>query len=71
MKMADIHHQICEVYSENAMSDGVVRKWVRKFNKGRDNVHDKPQSGWLSVVSGVFTGGHTIQGRDTETGALL
>ena len=32
---ADIHHQICEVHSENAMSDVMVRKWVRKFNEGR------------------------------------
>ena len=31
VKPTDIH-QICEVYGENAMSDGMVRKWVRKFN---------------------------------------
>ena len=30
---ADIRRQICEVYGENAMSDGMVRKWVRKLNK--------------------------------------
>jgi hypothetical protein len=52
VKPADIHCQICEVYCENALSDGMVRKWVRKFNKGRDNVHDEPGSGWPSVVSG-------------------
>jgi hypothetical protein len=23
------------------MSDGKVRKWVRKFNEGRDNVHEE------------------------------
>ena len=51
MKSAHIHCQICEVYSENAMSDGMVRKWVRKFNKGHDNFHDKLQSSWPSVVS--------------------
>jgi hypothetical protein len=51
VKEADIHGQICEVYDENAMSDGMVRKWVRKFNKGRDNVHDELQSGRPSVVS--------------------
>jgi hypothetical protein len=34
----------------------MVRKWVRKFNKGHDNVHDEPQSGQLSEVSEVFTG---------------
>jgi hypothetical protein len=67
VKPADIHRQICEVYGENAMSDGMVRKWVRKFNEGRDNVHDEPQSGRPSVVSG----GHVLRGGDTETGAPL
>jgi hypothetical protein len=56
VKPADIHRQICEVYGENAMSDGMERKWVRKFKEGRDNVHDKPQSGRPSVV----TGGHVL-----------
>jgi hypothetical protein len=41
VKLADIHRQICEVYGENAMSDGMVRKWVRQFNEGRENVHDE------------------------------
>jgi hypothetical protein len=35
VKLADIHHQICEVHSENAMNDVMVRKWVRKFNESR------------------------------------
>jgi hypothetical protein len=52
VKPADIHRQICEVYGENAMSDGMLRKWVRKFIEGRDNVHDEPRSGLPSVVSG-------------------
>jgi transposase len=34
------------------MSDGIVRKWVRKFNEGRDNLHDEPRSGRPSVVTG-------------------
>ena len=33
------------------MSDGMVRKWVRKFNEGRDNMHDEPRSGRPAVVS--------------------
>jgi len=36
-----IHHQICQVYGDNAMSDGMVRKWVWMFNEGRENVHDE------------------------------
>jgi hypothetical protein len=51
VKPADIHRQICEVYGENALSDGLVRKWIRKFNEGRDNMHDEPRSGRPSVVS--------------------
>jgi len=30
---SEIHHQICQVYGDNAMSDGMVRKWVRMFNE--------------------------------------
>ena len=55
-KPADIRSQICEVYGENAMSDGMVRKWIRKFNEGRDNVHDEPRSGRPSVVSDDLVG---------------
>jgi len=46
-----IHHQICQVYDDNAMSDGMVRKWVRMFNGGRENVHDEAQSGRPSLVN--------------------
>jgi hypothetical protein len=51
VKPAYIHRQICEVYGENAMSDGMVRKWVRQFNEGRENVHDEVRSGRPSVVN--------------------
>jgi hypothetical protein len=39
------------------MSDGRVRKWIRKFNECRDNVHEEPWSGRPSVVSG----GHVLR----------
>ena len=29
----EIHYQICQVFDDNAMSDAMVRKWVRMFNK--------------------------------------
>jgi len=32
------------VCGDNAMSDGMVRKWVRIFNEGRENVHDEARS---------------------------
>jgi len=46
-----IHHQICHVYGDNAMSDGMVRKWVRIFNEGRQNVHDEARSWRPSLVN--------------------
>jgi len=45
----EIHHQICQVYGDNAMSDGMVRKWVRMFNEGRENVQDEARSGRPSL----------------------
>jgi len=47
---SDIHRQICQVYGDNAMSDGMVRKWVRMFNEGRKNVHDEARSGRPSLL---------------------
>ena len=48
--LTEIHHQICQVYGDNAMSDGMVRKWVRMFNERRENVHDEARSGRPSLV---------------------
>ena len=36
---SEIHRQICQVYGDNAMSDGMVRKWVRMFSEGLQNMH--------------------------------
>ena len=35
---SEIRHQICQVYGDNTMIDGMVRKWVRMFNEGRKNL---------------------------------
>ncbi|KAL4704839.1 hypothetical protein ACJJTC_001314 [Scirpophaga incertulas] len=51
VKPIDIHREICEVYGQNIMSDGMVRKWVRAFKDGRTNVHDEERSGRPSVVN--------------------
>jgi transposase-like protein len=51
MKPADIHRQLCEVYEEHAMSDSVLRRWVRHFNDGYENVHDDPRSSRSPVVN--------------------
>ncbi|GBL72896.1 Mariner Mos1 transposase [Araneus ventricosus] len=50
LSAADIHRQICEVYGATAMCEGKVRKWVRDFKTGRDNVHDDSRSGRPSVI---------------------
>ena len=42
---SEIHHQICQVYGDNVMSDGMVRKWVRIFNEGRENMNDETRIG--------------------------
>jgi len=49
---SEIHHQICQVYGDNAIIDGMVRKWVRVFNEGRENTHDEARSGRPSFVNG-------------------
>ena len=51
MLPSEIHHQICQVYGDNAMSDGMVRKWVRMFNEGREMLHDEARSGRPSLVN--------------------
>ena len=51
MLPSEIHHQICQVYGDNAMSDGMVRKGVRMFNEGRENVHDEARNGLPSLVN--------------------
>jgi len=48
---SEIRHQICQVYGDNAMSGGMVRKWVRMFNEGRENLHDEARSGRPSLVN--------------------
>jgi len=48
---SEIHYQICQVYGDNAMNDFMVRKWVRMFNEGRENVHDEARSGRPSLVN--------------------
>ncbi|GBN85665.1 hypothetical protein AVEN_216963-1 [Araneus ventricosus] len=51
VKPAEIHRQLVEIYGENIMTDGKVRKWVGQFNDGRTNVHDEARSGRASVVN--------------------
>jgi len=47
----EIHHQIYQVYGDNAMSDGMFRIWVRISNEGRENVHNEVRSGRPSLVT--------------------
>ncbi|GBL96704.1 hypothetical protein AVEN_111844-1 [Araneus ventricosus] len=50
-KMAEIHRQLSEVYGENIMSEGMVRKWVRAFKNGHTNVYDEERNGRPSVIT--------------------
>jgi len=44
------------VYGDNAMSDGMVRKFVRMFNEGREKLHDAARSGRPSLVNDNLLG---------------
>ena len=39
------------MYGDNAMSDGMVRKWVQISNEGRENVHVEARNGRPSLVN--------------------
>ncbi|GBM52668.1 hypothetical protein AVEN_246752-1 [Araneus ventricosus] len=51
VKATEIQRQISEVYEENIMREGIVRKWVSVFKDGRTNVHDEERSGRPSVIT--------------------
>ncbi|GBO05538.1 hypothetical protein AVEN_64988-1 [Araneus ventricosus] len=38
VKPAEIYCQLVDIYGEKVMTDGMVRKWVRRFNDGRPSV---------------------------------
>jgi hypothetical protein len=54
LKPSDIHRQLCEVYGEHAMSDSVVRRWVRdSLMKGERMcmmIHGAADRLWLMKV---------------------
>lgn len=39
-----------KVFGPDAMCEGKVRKWIREFKNGSENVHNESRSGWPSVV---------------------
>jgi hypothetical protein len=51
VRPAEIYRKVCEVYGENAMSGGMVRRWCRMFSEGRANVHDDDGSCRPSLVT--------------------
>lgn len=34
VKPAETHRQLVEIFGDNVMTDGVVKKWVGQFNNG-------------------------------------
>ncbi|KAJ4444460.1 hypothetical protein ANN_06252 [Periplaneta americana] len=51
IKPADIHRQLCEVYGNDAINDGMVWRWVREFNEGSVSVHDEERTGPPSLIN--------------------
>lgn len=45
----EIYEELCQVYGEECMSSGMVRRWVRDFKNGRTDVHDEARVGRPSV----------------------
>jgi hypothetical protein len=41
MSAAEIHNELCAVYSQNSMTEGTVRQWYRMLKDKRTNVHDE------------------------------
>jgi hypothetical protein len=37
MSAAEIHRQLCAVYSHSVMSEGTMRQWCRMFKDGQTN----------------------------------
>ncbi|GBO21903.1 hypothetical protein AVEN_183179-1 [Araneus ventricosus] len=69
VKSAEIHRQISEVYGENIMNEGMVRKWVRTFDDGLKNVHDEEGSGRSTVNTEDLM--QKVDGTFEATDALL
>ncbi|KAJ4451734.1 hypothetical protein ANN_03205 [Periplaneta americana] len=70
IKPADIHRQLCEVYGDDTINDGMVRRWVRKFNEGRVSVHDEQRIGRPPFINDVCDQGdefldHIVTGDET------
>ena len=55
------------MHGDNAMSDGMVRKWVRMFNEGREKVHDEARSGRPSLVNDDLLRKVSERVRDEQT----
>ncbi|CAL1265885.1 unnamed protein product [Larinioides sclopetarius] len=69
VKPREIYRQICEVYGQNAISDSMVRRWVRQFNEGRDQVHDAERCGRPSLVTDELV--HAIEEKVKQIQYLL
>jgi hypothetical protein len=41
MNAAEIHRELCAVYSQNVMSEGTVSQWCRMFKDERTNTHNE------------------------------
>ncbi|GBN80751.1 hypothetical protein AVEN_143146-1 [Araneus ventricosus] len=56
VRSCEIYCQRSETYGQNAMSEGMVRTWVRMFKEGRENVHDVEHRGRPSLITEELVG---------------
>ena len=59
------------MYGDNEISDGMVRKWVRMFNEGRENVNDEVRSVCPSLVIGDLVRKVNERVRTTDVSQFL
>jgi hypothetical protein len=51
VRPAEIYRQVCEVYAENDISGGMLKRCCRMFSEGRTNIHDDERIGRPSLVN--------------------
>jgi uncharacterized protein YecA (UPF0149 family) len=40
---AELHRELCALYCQNVMREGIIRQWCRMFKDGQKNVHDEEE----------------------------
>jgi hypothetical protein len=51
VRPAEIYRQVCEVYAENDISSGMLKRCCRMISEGRTNIHDDERIDRPSLVN--------------------